>query len=300
MVAERSYNLNSQLFDLKGRASDEDLESRRDSGSYDRVNFAGDVRILAPIDRRGREGSITVFATCPPCFAIARWVIRGVQMAIAVRPSPPYQYWVKASAPPLTWMAVLNHLNRKLNDVRDRKSRDRPGRPSGIGASSSGCPGRGARSSPVVTAPSEWRTARPAVLDRGIWPDSVRLECAMVAFRSCIRYRPCPPLQRFDLFDLNGAIRGTHHFAPEPPELNIPTELPPPESTHEIEGPPSVTPFRPTWCSFSTEYSPGWNPSFPPTSTHGGSPLFIRGDFRPLRTSRFLMEFADRTQPTRR
>ena len=116
------YTLDSQRFDLRARPNEEDLGSRRDWASNDRVSFLGDVRVLAPLDPRGREVPITVVASCPQCSSTIRWGILGAHMAISARPSPPYRDRVKAYAPPNTWSAAANRLGRKLDGARDRKS----------------------------------------------------------------------------------------------------------------------------------------------------------------------------------
>ena len=123
MAATRPYTLNSQRFDIKACAVEEDLESQRDRASNDRVSFSGDVHVLGPLGQRGREVPITGAASWPPCFSTIRWGILGAHMAIAARPSPPYRGWVRAYSPPLTRSAAVNRLGRKLDAVRDRKSR---------------------------------------------------------------------------------------------------------------------------------------------------------------------------------
>ena len=96
--------MNSQRFDLKERSCDEDLESRSDWGSSDRVHFMGEVHVLAPLEQRGREVPITMVVSWTPCFAIIWWNMIGVHMAIAVRPSPPYRDWAQAYDPPYRGM----------------------------------------------------------------------------------------------------------------------------------------------------------------------------------------------------
>ena len=82
----------------------------------------------------------------------------------------------------------------------------------------------------------ECQTAQPLVVDQGVGPDLIHRECALVVYRSVFRYLPRPRLLRFDAIDANGAIRGTLHFVPGPPEIQAPdSQRTPHESTHEIE-----------------------------------------------------------------
>ena len=86
-----SYTLNSERFDFKARANEEDLDSRREwkSGNFDLS--PGDVFILEPLPSRGKTLEITIKYSWGPCFAILRWKMGDCCLHVAARPSHPIE-----------------------------------------------------------------------------------------------------------------------------------------------------------------------------------------------------------------
>ena len=109
-----SWALNSERFDFKARANEEDLESRREWYSANSQSNLGDVFILEPLSMRGQTLEIDIKFPWAPCLAILRWKLGEVFLHVAVRPSPPYRTWVKDFLAPVTWKAAVTHADKNL------------------------------------------------------------------------------------------------------------------------------------------------------------------------------------------
>ena len=113
-----SYTLNSERFDFKARANEEDLNSRREWFSSSALDLIGDVWVLEPLDSRGKQLDVSIRVIWDPCFAIIRWTLGDCFMHVAVRPSPPYRSWVRDNMAPVTWSTAVNRANRELDKRR--------------------------------------------------------------------------------------------------------------------------------------------------------------------------------------
>ena len=115
------HTLNSERFDFKARAHEEDLESRRDWKSSNAINILGDVFALEPLEMRGKLIELTMRISWDPCFAILRWRMGDCFLHVAVRPSPPYRTWVCGNIAPVTWQIAVTRSDRLLDRLRTHR-----------------------------------------------------------------------------------------------------------------------------------------------------------------------------------
>ena len=109
-----SRTLHSQMFDFKARGAPEDLDSRKEWQSTDKMKFLGDVFVISPRDIRGKQIEIEVTASWNPCFAVIRWQYKDFHLHVAVRPSPPYRDFVYGKSKPLTWIEAITGVDRQV------------------------------------------------------------------------------------------------------------------------------------------------------------------------------------------
>ena len=262
-----SYALNSERFDFKSRASEEDLESRRDWQSAQMVTLLGDVFILEPIERRGKMLEISVRFSWDPCFAIIRWQMGSCYSHVAVRPSPPYRTWVKDNLAPVTWFAAVNHADKTLDNLRTHRMK--PHEPSSSSTALTQAVSPVIRQPPAremtdgfcqadfETADNFAQTIGIHTTDFGVGPDLTHLETDITIFRSVDFYHPPWPVVWITVIDSFGVIHDTLWSMPTPTEFEIPLNQFPPETTHEIVILPAyglttdmsipVAPRRPFW-----------------------------------------------------
>ena len=78
-----------------------------------------------------------------------------------------------------------------------------------------------------------------------VGPDLIHLETTMMLYRPFWFYRHPLPLLRLYAVGENGVIREVRSVAAAPPEIELPSNQFPPESTHEVEGPARLYPISP-------------------------------------------------------
>ena len=244
----QSKTLYSQRFDYKARGQPEDLESRRDWQSTEKVSFLGDVFAVSPRACRGQEIEIELLVSWNPCFAVLRWQHKGVHMHVAVRPSPPYREFVVGKSKPLTWIEAITGVDQAVLKLYQAA-------PS-FSSSSSSDPPRNVPSFTVSTQTEQFprRPARndffcqfsascrsvscqsesPFLVDTGVGPDLIHLVTTLARFTPFWEYHPPLPTWRLDVVDEQGVIRGYRWLEFENPELEVPDEVFPPETTLEI------------------------------------------------------------------
>ena len=226
-----SRALISGRFDVKSRAHSEDLESRRDWAAVDFVRVLGTVRILSPLDVRGREIELSALRSWNPCFAIIRWEIRGRHMAVAVRPSPPHRDWVRGDSGPITRRTAVTHIGRQIGNSRTRRSTAHPDPSSSSNVPPSDTAPRSAHPVRLITHDRECQVApprgiiedrgcqvdQPAMADQEVGPDFPHLEVRMARYRSVLSSHSHWNWRRYDILDRFGVIRGTRWSMPVPP-----------------------------------------------------------------------------------
>ena len=238
-----SWALNSERFDFKARAHEEDLESRREWYSSNMGSILGDVFVLEPLSMRGRALELTIKFSWDPCFAILRWNHGDCCMHVAVRPSPPYRTWVKDNLAPVTWQSAVSHCDRILDRARNSRTPIHEPSPSSAAPVISPkppCPPPPFRSvtdsfcqTTIHTAEGFCQTVLTPVRDSSTSPDLVHLETTLVAYRPIEYYHVPWPVVWVTVFDEFGVIHGTLWTMPVPEELVVPVNQFPPESTHE-------------------------------------------------------------------
>ena len=247
-----SYTLNSERFDFKARAHEEDLESRRDWQSNTMGNLLGDVFVIQPLDMRGKTLELTIKYSWDPCFAIVRWNHGECCLHVAVRPSPPYRSWVKDHLAPVTWHAAVTHVDLMIDRARNRRtSTHEPssssGAPPNLSVSASpkpSCPPPPCKSvtdsfcqTSVRTSESFCQTTVITTRDSSTTPDLIHLETTLVIHRPIEFYHPPWPVVWVTVFDQFGVIHDTLWTMPVPYELIVDVNQFPPETTVEIQEP---------------------------------------------------------------
>ena len=244
-----SYTLNSERFDFKARAHEEDLNSRREWQSNNLNHLLGDVFILEPLPSRGKTLEISIRYSWDPCFAIIRWMMGDCHLHIAVRPSPPYRTWVRDNIAPVTWQAAVTHSDRILSRWFSPKTPIHE--PS---SSSSNPPKAGPPPAPIPkSSPKNFasvicqasvqmmdgvcQTISKATRDFGVSPDLTHLESSLIVYRPIEYYHVPWPIVWVTVFDEFGRIHDTLRTMPTPVEDEIPVNQFPPETTHEITDP---------------------------------------------------------------
>ena len=79
----------------------------------------------------------------------------------------------------------------------------------------------------------------------GVGPDLIHLETTLGRYRPFWFYHPPLPVRRLDVADENGVIREVRIFAATPPEIELPMNQFPPETTHGEDGPVRLYPIPP-------------------------------------------------------
>ena len=250
-----SHTLISERFDVKSLARDEYLESRSDWATLSHSRILGDVRVLSPLDVRGRGVELSALCIWKPRFAILRWEIKDCHLAAAVRPSPPYHDWVQEHIAPIDWMCAVTHLGRKLDKLRAPRHPPKIDHSPGSNsiAEDDLAPIPAHPYQPLkcdqaiqITPPRKlihdqsFQVGCPIMADKGIGPDLILLEVSIVPYRAVNFYHPHWPVVWIDVVDQSGVIRDTLWSMPTPPEIEVLVDQFPPETTHEVEGPPPV------------------------------------------------------------
>ena len=239
-----SWTLNSERFDFKARANEEDLDSRREWHSLNTKSIIGDVFILEPLPLRGRTLGLAIKISWRPCFSTLRWEMGDCFLHVAVRPSPPYRAWVRDNVAPVTWHAAVTHSDRILARWANPQTVTQQ-----ASSSSSNHPKAGPPPAPksvpknfaqvhcqaaIPTTDGFCQTILPTTQDIGIGPDLIHLETTLAAHHPAEYYHVPWPVVWVAVFDESGVIRETLWAMPTPGEFVVAANVfPPPETTHE-------------------------------------------------------------------
>ena len=233
-----SHTLNSERFDFKARACEEDLESRRDWFSSSFITLLGDVFVLEPLESRGKMIEIRTKISWGPCYAVLKWTLGDCHMHVAVRPSPPYRNWVRDNLAPVTWRNAVIHSDRVLDNLRtartfsksEASSSSTLAQPSAKNYRDQFCQA----SSPAVFE-NFCQTDSRSTAECGIGPDLIHLETTIVPYRSVEFFHRPWPVVWVIVFDEFGVIHDTLWTMPTPLEVEVLVNQFPPETTHETE-----------------------------------------------------------------
>lgn len=246
-----SYTLNSERFDFKARAHEEDLESRREWFSSDTLKLLGEFWVVEPIESRGKQIESSIHISWGPCFSIIRWQLGECCMHVAVRPSPPYRTWVKDNLAPVTWSTAVTHANRMVDRFRggpvthekSSSSTDQipPSKPSKSFAD------QFCQAGVCSVSESSCQTIQARTEDVGVGPDLIHLITTLVPYRSVESFHKPWPVVWVTVFDERGVIHGTRWTMPTPVEDQILLNVFPPETTHEF--PQVATTIHPTFVA---------------------------------------------------
>ena len=244
-----SYTLNSERFDFKSRATEEDLESRRDWASSDSQVLLGDVFVIEPIDSRGKQIELSVKVSWDPCFAVIKWLMNGCHVRIAVRPSPPYRSWVRDYLAPVTWDVAVKHADSMIRkSIASRQPAPKLPEPS---SSSSQPPvihqsqDQFCQTQCILTNDGFCQTVSRSFSEIGVGPDLIHLETTIVPYFPVEYYHPPWPTVWVHVVDELGVIHAVVPTIPTPVEEEVTINQFPPETTHEVTTGYPMNPLTP-------------------------------------------------------
>ena len=234
-----SWTLNSERFDFKARANEEDLDSRREWHSLNTKSIIGDVFILEPLPLRGRTLGLAIKISWRPCFSTLRWEMGDCFLHVAVRPSPPYRAWVRDNVAPVTWHAAVTHSDRILarwanpQTVTQQASSSSPNHPrAGPPPAPKSVPKNFAQvhcQAAIPTTDGFCQTILPTTQDIGIGPDLIHLETTLAAHHPAEYYHVPWPVVWVTVFGESGAIRDTLWAMPTQEEFVVAVNVSPPK-----------------------------------------------------------------------